>query len=57
MSQPESTLDDDAPEMAPARGVIIKKPPTTVYTVMLIIATLAMTIGCLFLWLEATRYS
>lgn len=56
MSQPESSLDD-APEMAPARGVIIKKPATSVYTVMLIVATLAMTIGCIFMGLELARYS
>lgn len=56
MSQPESNLDD-SPEMAPVRGVIVKKPPTSVYTVMLIVATLAMTIGCIFLALEYARYS
>ena len=55
MSQPESNLDD-APEMTPVRGVIIKKPGTTIYTVMLIVATLAMTIGCIFLYLERARY-
>ena len=56
MSQPESNLDD-APEMAPVRGVIVKKPPTSVFTVMLIVATIAMTIGCIFLALELTRYA
>ena len=59
MSQPDSNLDDDAgaPDMAaPARGVIVKKAPTTVYTVMLVMATLAMTIGCILLALEKARY-
>lgn len=46
----------DSPTMAPARGVIIKKPPTSIYTVLMIIATLAMLMGCIFLSLEVARY-
>lgn len=46
----------DSPSMAPARGVIVKKPPTSIYTVLMIIATLAMLMGCIFLSLEVARY-
>ncbi len=57
MSQLDSNLDDAPVEtIEPARGVIVKKPGTTIYTVLLIIATLAMMLGCLFLFLERARY-
>ncbi len=70
MSQLDSNLGDDpsldpvsvdggsmeSPSMTPARGVIVKKPPTSIYTVLMIIATLAMLMGCIFLSLEVARY-
>ncbi len=54
----DSGMDEgpiDVMEAAP-RGVIIKKPGTSIYTVLLMIATLAMMLGCLFLFLERARY-
>ena len=42
--------------MAPARGVLIKKPPTTIYTMLMVVATVAMVIGCIFLAMEKARY-
>lgn len=46
----------DSSSASPSRGVIVKKPPTSIYTVMLILSTLSMTIGCLFLYLEWAKY-
>lgn len=42
--------------MAPARGVLVKKPPTSIYTVLMIVATVAMSVGCLFLAMEWSKY-
>ncbi|MEM1305731.1 MAG: hypothetical protein AAGG46_12590 [Planctomycetota bacterium] len=42
--------------MSQPRGVLVKKPRTNIYTVLLIIAFVAMCIGCLFLYLEAALY-
>lgn len=52
MSQPDSTLG-----ASPSRGVLVKKPATSIYTVLMILATLAMTIGCIFFALELAKYS
>lgn len=52
MSQPSSELAEDQP-----RGVIVDKPKTNVYTMMLLIALLAMIIGCIFLYLEWAEYA
>lgn len=52
MSQLDSTLG-----ASPKRGVLVKKPPTSIYTVLMIIATLAMTLGCIFLALEIAKYN
>lgn len=49
MSQPDLSS-------AKPRGVLVKKQPTNVYTVMLMIALLAMIIGCIFLGLELAEY-
>ncbi|TWT32331.1 hypothetical protein KOR34_40940 [Posidoniimonas corsicana] len=51
MSQLDST-SANAP-----RGVLVQKPKTNIYTVMLIIAFLSMLFGCLFLYLELSRFS
>jgi hypothetical protein len=39
------------------RGVLVAKPKTSIYTVMLLIALLALTFSCLVLLLEWSRYS
>ena len=49
MSLPESSFE-------PPRGVLVPKPRTTIYTVLLGIAALALLIGCAMLALEFLRY-
>lgn len=49
MSLPDS--GHDAP-----RGVLVPKPRTTIYTVLLGIAALALTISCALMALEIWRY-
>ena len=51
MSQLDSTSANSP------RGVLVQKPKTNIYTVMLIIAFLAMLFGCLFMYLELSRFS
>ena len=51
MSQP------DLSSANPPRGVIVNKPKTSVYTVMLIISLVAMLTACLFLYLEYAEYN
>lgn len=51
-----SRLDSSSAELSPSRGGLTKKPPMTVYTVLMILATVALTIGCVFLYLEALSY-
>ena len=50
MSQPsfESTGDQG--------GILVPKPKTSIYTVLLIISLVALLIACLFLWLEISEY-
>lgn len=50
MSQPDLS-SANAP-----RGVLVQRPKASVYTVMLVIALLAILLGCLFLWLEIGQY-
>lgn len=50
MSQPD--LSSSEP-----RGVLVVKPKTSVYTVMLLIAVLALVFSCLVLVREWSRYS
>lgn len=50
MSQP------DLSSVSPPRGVLVQKPKTSVYTVMLIVSLVAMVIGCIFLVLEIQRF-
>lgn len=50
MSQP------DLSSASPPRGVIVQKPKTNIYTVMLIIAFVMMILACIFLWLEVGEY-
>lgn len=49
MSQPDLTS-------ARPSGVIVRKPKLDVYTVLLVISLLAISIGCLLLWLEIGEY-
>lgn len=49
MSLPESSPDRP-------RGVLVRKPQTTIYTVLLFIALLAIVLGCLLLVLELMHY-
>lgn len=48
MSQPDLT--------SPSRGVVVQRPKSDVYTVMLGIALTAIAIACLLLFLELRRY-
>ena len=49
MSLPESSFE-------PPRGVLVPRPRTTIYTVLLGIAVLALVIGCAMLALEMWQY-
>lgn len=51
MSQLDSTSG-----VSPSRSVLVKKPATSIYTVLMILATIAMSIGCLFLAMEYAKY-
>ncbi len=37
-------------------GVIVQKPKSSIYTVLLVIALIALMLGCLFLFLEIGDY-
>ena len=50
MSQPDLS-SANAP-----RGVLVQRPKASVYTVMLVIALLAILLASLFLWLEIGKY-
>jgi hypothetical protein len=45
-------LDSDRP-----RGVLIRQPRTTIYTVLLLVALLALVVGCLLMVLELSHYN
>lgn len=49
MSVPESSSDEP-------RGVLVRRPKPTIYTVLLLIAILALAIGCLVMMLEWAQY-
>lgn len=51
-----SQLDSTSTSPMPARGGLVKKPPTSIYTVLMILATIAMSLGCLFLAMEYAKY-
>lgn len=52
VSQPDLT----SPAAPPGRSVVVQRPKSDVYTVMLGIALLAVVIACVLLWLEFRRY-
>jgi hypothetical protein len=49
MSVPEPSSDEP-------RGVLVRRPRTTIYTAMLGVAAAALAIGCLMLLLEIWQY-
>lgn len=49
MSQPDLT--------SPGRGVVVQRPKSDIYTVLLGIALTAILIACLLLFLELRRYN
>jgi len=49
VSLPESSFDEP-------RGVLVRKPQTTIYTVLLGIVAAALAVSCLLLLLEWSRY-
>ena len=49
MSLPESSSDRP-------RGVLVRRPQTTIYTVLLFIALVALVISCLIMVLEMLQY-
>ena len=48
MAQPEFSM--------PPIGGAARKPKTSIYTLFLLIALVALLTGCLFLWLEIKRF-
>lgn len=56
MSQLDSISTSPSMSGGPSRGVLVKKPPTSIYTVLMILATISMSLGCLFLALEYAKY-
>ncbi len=48
MAQPDFTM--------PPVGGAPRKPKTSIYTLLLLIALVALLTGCLFLWLEIKRF-
>ena len=49
MSLPESSSDRP-------RGVLVRRPQTTIYTMLLFIALLALVVGCLIMAWEMLQY-
>ncbi|MEM8677869.1 MAG: hypothetical protein AAGF97_00810 [Planctomycetota bacterium] len=45
-----------SPQSSSRSGVAVDKPKTNIYTVMLIIALIALMMACLLLWLEVSSY-
>jgi hypothetical protein len=54
VSLPESSSDEAAPDEP--RGVLVRRPKTNIYTVLLGISAAALAIGCLVLLLEIAQY-
>jgi hypothetical protein len=48
MAQPDFSM--------PPMGGAVRKPKTNIYTLLLIIALVALLVGCLFLFLEIKRF-
>jgi hypothetical protein len=48
MAQPQFTM--------PPMGGAARKPKTNIYTLLLVIALVALLVGCLFLYLEIKRF-
>ncbi|QDU53984.1 hypothetical protein [Aeoliella mucimassa] len=45
------------PDLEPTRSMVVQKPKSNVYTVLLGIAALALAVGCVAMLLEIVNYS
>jgi hypothetical protein len=45
----------DSPSDRP-RGVLVRQPRTSIYTMLLLVALLALVVGCLIMVLELSQY-
>jgi hypothetical protein len=55
-AKPAAPVAAPAAAAAPARGVVVEKPKANIYTVLLILAFVAIVIGCLSLYAELNVY-
>jgi hypothetical protein len=57
-SKPEKKAKPTKKAAAPAKRapLVVQKPETDIYTVMLIVSCLSVLVGCLLLYLELSRY-
>ncbi len=46
----------DSGPVDPPRGVIVQKPKTNIYTIMLLLSLIGMITACVFLYLELEEY-
>jgi hypothetical protein len=46
----------DSDSASARRGVFVEKPRADIYTVLLVVALVAILFGCLFLYLEILQY-
>lgn len=54
--KPKAPKPAKAPKAEKPVGILVRKPKTSIFTVLLGIAALAMAIGCVFLLLEISQY-
>ena len=54
--KPKAKKQPKVKKAKPAADVVLQKPDTDVYTVMLIISFICILIACLLLWLELSKY-
>jgi hypothetical protein len=54
--EPEADEDEEESPKAKRRVVVLEKPKANVYTIMLIVSLVALTIGCLSLYGEMKQY-
>ena len=54
--RPESKAPRPTPAEVSCYGGVARKPKTNVYTLLLIIALVALLVGCIFLFLEIKRF-
>ena len=51
-----SRLASQSPDSS-QRGVIVEKPKANIYTVLLLLSLIAISVGCICLWLEMKEYN